>query len=227
MQSYAERREQLEDRIDLYHWLANAEGRNPDPQIGSNNEWLIELMVGLDLTDRGFRCGPMHYGNFTHSSTIADIQHYSEWFTTAQTKYENGDPNYSWFREISSSMDLSPLRNALSPTSWMPGTQSIPSELGQAWGVPSLSFISLDDLRQYRDTPADTLDKIVSFRSVTQQLDAVRILLWNAIRDPKFSNNGDHKPSRITLTGQVVSPSPGQPVPDLPRSGFLATFTSM
>ena len=109
----------------------------------------------------------------------------------------------------------------------MPGTQSIPSEMGQAWGMPAMSFISLDDLRPSRDTPADTVDKILSFRSVLQQLEAVRILLWHAIADPKFSTNSDHKPSRITLTGQVVSPSPGQPVPDLPRGGFLATYFSV
>ncbi len=83
VQNYTERREQLQDRVDLYHWLANAEGRNPDPEIGSNNQWLIELMVGLDLTDRAYRCGPMYMGRFAHSSTIADIQHYSEWFTGA------------------------------------------------------------------------------------------------------------------------------------------------
>ena len=221
---YTQRREQLEDRIDLYHWLANAEGRDPDPQIGSNNEWLIDLVVGLDLTDRAFRCGPMHFGRFAHSSTIADIQRYSEWFTGAQTKYENNEPNYGWFREVAGTMDLSPLSNALAPTSWMPDAQAIPSEMGQAWGIPSMSFISLDDLRPYRDTPADTFDKILSFRSILQQLNSVRVLLWQAIKDPKFSSNSDHKPSRVTLTGQTVSPSPGQPVPDLPRGGFLATY---
>ena len=227
VQDFALRREQLQDRIDLYHWLANAEGRNPDPQVGSNNEWLIELMVGLDLTDRGYRCGPMDYGRFARSSTVADIQHYSEWFTNAELKYQNGEPNFGWFRDVSGTVDLSPLSNALTPTSWMPGTQSIPSELGQAWGVPSMSFISLDDLRLYRDTPADTFDKILSFRSVIQQLESVRTLLWHGWADPKFSNNSDHKPSRITLTGQVVSPSPGQPVPDLPRGGFLATYVNV
>jgi ABC-type lipoprotein release transport system permease subunit len=224
VQDSIQRRERLEDRVDLYHWLANAEGRNPDPELGSNNQWLIELMVGLDLTDRGYRCGPINFGSFAHSSTVADVQPFSEWFSSAQTKYENGEPNYNWFGEVAGTMDLAPLSNVLSPTSWMPGTQSIPSELGQAWGLPSMSFISLDDLRLYRDTPADTFDKILSFRSVTEQLNAVRILLWHAIDDPRFASTADHKPSRITLTGQTVSPSPGQPVPDLPRGGFLATY---
>jgi ABC-type lipoprotein release transport system permease subunit len=224
VQDYIQRRELLQDRVDVYHWLADAEGRNRDPQLGSTDQWLIELMVGLDLTDRAFRCGPMDFGDFAHSNTIGQIEHYSEWFTNAQQKYLDGQPNYGWFREVAGAMDLSPLNNALSPSSYMPGTQSIPSEMGQAWGVPSLSFISLDDLRLYRDTPADTLDKIVSYQSLLQQLRSVRALLWNALRDPKFSTRSDQKPSHITLTGQVVSPSPGQPVPDLPREGFFATY---
>ncbi len=223
VQDFIQRRDQLQDRVDDYRWLANQEGRNPDPQVGSTDQWLIELMVGLDLTDRAFRCGPMDYGDFAHSNTIGQIQHYSEWFTNAKQKYEDGQPNFGWYHEVAGAVDLAPLSNALAPASWMPGTQAIPTEMGQAWGMPSLSFISLDDLRLYRDTPADTVDKIVSFRSVLQQLNAVRALLWNAIKDPKFTGNEDHKPSRITLTGQVVSPSPGQPVPDLPRGGFFAS----
>jgi ABC-type lipoprotein release transport system permease subunit len=224
VQEYLERRELLQDRVDDYHWLANFEGRNPDPQAGSTNSWLIETLIGLDLTDKAYRCGPMDFGRFAHSSTIGMIQPYSEWFTNARQRYEDGQASYSWYRDVADSIDLAPLSNALSPTSWMPGLQAIPSEMGQAWGIPSLSFISLDDLRQYRDTPADTFDKITSFRSIFQQLNAVELLLGKAIKDPKFSSREDHKPSRITLTGQVVSPSPGQPVPSLPRAGFLATY---
>ena len=137
VQDLVQRRELLEDRVDLYHWLANAEGRNPDPQVGADNEWLIELMVGLDLTDRAYHAGPMNFGRFAHSSTVADIQHYSEWFTSAQQKYDDGQANYGWFREVDGKVDLTPLSNALAPTSWMPGSQSIPSEMGQAWGMPA------------------------------------------------------------------------------------------
>jgi ABC-type lipoprotein release transport system permease subunit len=52
----------------------------------------------------------------------------------------------------------------------------------------------------------------------------VRILLTHAWADPKFSSSGHPKGNTVTLTGEVVSPSPGKPVPDLPRAGFLATY---
>jgi hypothetical protein len=148
IQDYTARLRQLQDRVDLYHWLANAEGRNPDPEIGAGNSWLLELLVGLDLTDRGYRAGPIQFGQFAHSSTIADVQHYTEWFDRAEQEYLKGEPSFGWFKEVYGTIDLSALSNALTPTSWMPGPQSIPSEMGQAWGIPSMSFITLDDLRQ-------------------------------------------------------------------------------
>ena len=223
LQDYQDRAKQLQDRVDLYQWLAEAEGKNKNPDPGTSAASLIELMVGLDLSFSSYRAGPVMFGRFAHSSTIADIQHYSEWFTAAERAYQNrtGD---DWYREVAGNIDLSPLGNALSPTSWMPGSMSIPSEMGQAWGVPSLSFVSLDDLRQFRDTPADTPDKIPQPFPITTQLQAVEKLLLRAWADPAFHSNGDHKVNHVTITGQVVSPSPGQPVPDLPRGGFLATY---
>ena len=209
---------ELTQRADLYRWLATAERRNADPQLAdAGDNYLIELLVGLDLTDRGYRAGPVTYGRFCRSSTVADVQHYAEWFTTLATNPPG------WFRDLGGTVDLSPLSNALSQVSWMPGPQSIPSEMGQAFGIPSLSFVTLDDLRPYRDTPADTLDKLRP-RSVVEQLSAVRAVLLHAWDDPAFSAAAEHKAKHVTVTGQVVSPSPGRPVPDLPRGGFLATY---
>ena len=222
-----DRLNQLRQRADLYRWLATALGRNADPQMGdAADSYLIELLVGLDLTDRGFRAGPITYGRFARSSTVADVQHYAEWMVGAATAFEAGDVGYGWFRDVAGTVDLSPLGNALAQTSWMPGTQSIPSEMGHAWGVPSLSFLTLDDLRPYRDTPADTVDKL-RLRSVTEQLSAVRSLLWHAWENPKFVAATEHKAHHIAVTGQVVSPSAGRPVPDLPRGGFLVTYFSV
>ncbi len=230
----AARLAQLDQRRALYAWLATALGRNADPQVGdATDEYLIELLVGLDLTGPdltgsdpagvGGRAGPVTFGRFARSSTVADVQHYAEWMTAAEAAYAAGDPRAGWYRDVAGTVDLSPLGNALSQVSWMPAGQSIPSEMGQAWGIPSLSFVTLDDARPYRDTPADTLDR-VRLPAVLQQLAAVRTLLAHAWADPGFSTPGEHKSHHITLTGQVVSPSAGRPVPDLPRGGFLVGY---
>ena len=208
----------LDQRADLYRWLASAEHRDPDPPlVDAADHYLIELLVGLDLTDRGYRAGPITFGRFCRTSTVADVQHYAEWFTTLATD------NPGWFRDLNGTVDMAPLATALSAVSWMPGTQAIPSEMGQAFGIPSLSFITLDDARPYRDTPADTPDKL-RLRSVIDQLAAVRAVIVHAWDDPAFTTPTEHKSRHVTVTGQTVSLSPGRPVPDLPRGGFLATY---
>jgi hypothetical protein len=222
IQDYQDRADELHQRIDLYHWLAEAEGRSLDPDAGASNVRLLELLVGLDLTSRGERVGPMFYGRFAGSSTIAEIQDYTEWFGQWQRQSQLGTAP-DWFKQIEASLDLDPLNNALTPTSWTPGSQSIPSEMGQAWGVPSLSFVTMNDLRLYRDTPADTLDKI-NFPPILRQLESVRGLLWHWADDRTFRGPVDPKWRRTTITGQVVSAAPGRPVPDLPRPGFLMTY---
>jgi ABC-type lipoprotein release transport system permease subunit len=222
IQDYDDRAKELQQRIDLYHWLANAEGRNPDPDAGASNVRLLELLVGLDLTDRNQQVAPIFMGRFAQSSTIAEIQEYTEWFSSLKSPMP-GKVVPDWFKPIAGALDLEPLNNALTPTSWTPASQSIPSEMGQAWGVPSLSFITVDDLRLHRDTPADTLDKI-TFPIILKQLDAVSTLLWHWADDRKFKGPVDPKWRRTTITGQVVSAAPGKPVPDLPRAGFLATY---
>jgi hypothetical protein len=220
----ADRLDELQRRADLYRWLAKALGRNADPQPSDTAAtYLLELLVGLDLSDRGYRAGPVTSGRFTRTSTVPDVQHYAEWMTAASNAFAAGDPRAGWFKDVAGTVDLAPLGNALNQNSWMPGTQVIPSEMGPAWGVPSMSFITLDDLRRYRDTPADTLDRL-RLRPVVEQLSAVGTLLWRAWDDPRFGATGEHKSRHLTLVGQTVSPSAGRPVPDLPRGGFLVTY---
>jgi hypothetical protein len=224
IQNLRAREKVLRDRVDLYHWLAKAEGRDPDPDAGESNARLIELLVGLDLSDRGLRVGPMFYGRFATSSTVAEIQDYSEWFTALTRLGRGGKPMPDWVRQVLQVADLEPLTNSLTPTSWMPAAQSIPTEMAQAWGVPAFSFVTLDDLRLPRDTPADTPNKIHP-ESILRQLNAVRTLLWAAWNDvQRFKGPVDPRWRRTTLTGQVVSAAPGRPVPDLPRGGFLLTY---
>jgi hypothetical protein len=89
--------------------------------------------------------------------------------------------------------------------------------------VPAFSLITLDDLRLRRDTPADTLDRL-DVDPILRQLRAVHAMLRNAWDDPDFKGPVQREPRRIDVRGQVVSGSPGRPVPDLPREGFLATY---
>src|SRR5947208_3450761 len=81
--SRSSRRRELQTRIDLYQWLAGAIGGDIDPSERTNNSRLIELLVALDFSDRGSRCGPMYFGRYQSVTSISQIQDYKDWFARA------------------------------------------------------------------------------------------------------------------------------------------------
>ncbi len=213
-----ERLRQLRERSDLYTWLAMRIHRNPAPSESDNSSRLIELLISLDLASGGSRVGPMYVGSFQQSSTLPDLLDYKDWFAKQSTA------KAAWLQSNRAAFDLSPLLDASrSPQTWLANSLPLGSEMAQAWGIPAFSLITLDDAREYRDTPNDTLAH-VDISRITPQLTAVKDFLFAAANDANFKGPTEKRPVRVTFTGQVVSPAPDRPVPDLPREGFLATF---
>src|SRR6185503_19184566 len=146
---------------------------------------LIELLVALDLSDKGVRAGPMYYGRFQLSSNIHQIQDYKDWFGKQERLFEEHEPGGEWFGQLRKIIDFATLSGARSPQSWLCGGIAIGSEMAQAWGVPGFSLITLDDLRLRRDTPQDRLENL-NVNAILPQLAGVRELLRKAWNDPKF-----------------------------------------
>jgi len=225
-QSLEARKAQLESRITLYQWLATEIGRNADPSDRANSSRLIEILVALDLSDRGVRAGPMYFGNFQRSSSISQVQDYRDWFTRIErTGADEKNADGQWFRDLHGAIDLTPMTDggSRSPSSWIGQNLPIGSEMAQAWGVPGFSFVTLDDLRLLRDTPLDTLSRLDT-GAIESQLRATGALLRRAWDDPKLVGVPEWRWVRSSFGGQVVSPAPGRPVPDLPREGFVASY---
>jgi hypothetical protein len=226
-----DRQRELQTRIDLYHWLAGELHLNPNPPTSAENMRLIELQVGIDLSDAGARLGPMYQGNFAQASDISMIQDYKDWFMHLEQTARDADnaPNTdihdqtSWYSRIRPIVDFDALSGGKSPQSWLTASMPIPSEMAPAWGVPSFSMITYDDLRLYRDTPADTMANL-HVQPILKQLGAVRELLWHAWNDPKFRGGPEWHSNYNQFAGQVVGFAEGLPVPDLPRPGFLVMY---
>src|SRR5690606_22927827 len=125
--------------------------------------------------------------------------------------------------DIRANVDLETLGSARAQNTWLVASMALWSELGPAWGVPGFSFITVNDLRLRRDTPADTLENL-NIPVLGPQLVAVQKLLFAAGNDPTLRTQPEYKWQRNTVVGQVVSPAAGRPVPDLPRQDFLATY---
>ncbi|WP_428938316.1 FtsX-like permease family protein [Fontivita pretiosa] len=223
VEQYDDRAAQLRRRIELYEWLTSCVGRNPNPSERENNQRPIELLVGLDLSDNGVRAGPVFFGQYQRTSNITDIQDYRDWFSKVDRGFARKEPASEWFGQVRQVIDFEPLNQSRSPQSFIASPLPIVSEMAPVWGVPGMTFITLDDLRLLRDTPNDTLDRL-NVQAIVPQLHGVREVLCRAWNDPKFRGPLELKRNRNTVRGQVVSPSSGRPVPDLPRDGFLATY---
>jgi hypothetical protein len=219
----AHREKELGQRIELYGWLSNRLGITREASDRSNQNRLIELLIGLDLSDGGVRWGPMFWGRYLGLTNISQIQDYRDWFNRQQRGFQSGEEPARWWGEIQNRLDIEPLGGLGSPASWLCAPAAIASEMCQAWGVPGFSIVTLDDLRLRRDTPTDTLTNLKT-EPILDQLDAVRTLLVHAANDPQFSGQPDLKWQRTSLVGQVVTTAAGRPVPDLPREGFLVTY---
>jgi ABC-type antimicrobial peptide transport system permease subunit len=223
---FAERERELNERVSLYAWLSNRLGKTRSPDDRSNQNRLIELLIALDLTDGGVRCGPMYWGRFLGLSNISQIQDYRDWLSRSERNFKEAKPGSEWWGSVQNLIDLEPLNAARTPASFLCAPSAVASELCQAWGVPGFSMVTLDDLRLRRDTPTDLLanlkvDKIVA------QLEAVQTVLWHAWDDPKFIGQPDLKWQRTGFTGQVVTTAAGRPVPDLPQNNYLVTYWSV
>jgi hypothetical protein len=241
-QQYAARRAELELRINLYEWLAGKLGRKTDLRERDNNERLIEVFLTLDLSDRGVRVGPAFWGTYLRASSLSQIQTFRDFFNRIDPKGANAKPP-EWFAKIKPLIDFEPLTQARSQQTYLATAMPLGSEQAGTWGVPGFSLITLDDARLFRDTPADTLAN-VNVDSVAMQATAVHSLLRNSLAEVQKDKDGkvipdqrtgrplwafraepDFRRQRATFTGQVVSTAAGRPVPDLPRDGFLVTYT--
>ncbi|HRK29487.1 MAG TPA: hypothetical protein PLD59_00300 [Tepidisphaeraceae bacterium] len=222
-QSLNRRKQELTLRMELYTWLAKATGRNPSPAERDVSQRLIELHLGLDLSDGGQRAGPMFLGQAYRTNASVNLQDYRDWASRLQREFEQDPGPLGWWGDVTRHFDFEPLSQIRSPQSYLCASMALPTELAQAWGLPGMTWMTLDDLRPRRDTPADTLAKL-DVRAILPQLQAISTLLERACADRRFVSRVQPKRQRTQIDGQVVSPSSGRPVPDLPRRGFLITY---
>lgn len=213
----------LNRRIELYQWLAKAVGREADPDERDTGQRLIDLIVGLDISDRGGRVGPAFYGTFQRSNALTNVQDYREWFARLDRDLSGGVESALWWGGVKGRIDPEPLSQVRAPQAYLAAPIGLTTEMAQAWGVPGMTLATLDDLRLRRDTPADTLENL-DLAAVVPQAQAVHELLTRAAADERFSNRVEPKRQRATIDGRVVSGASGRPVPDLPRDGFVVSY---
>lgn len=223
LQEWTDRKAELQRRLDLFDWLATRVGRGKDPDARSNDDRLIELAIGLDLTDGAPQAGPIFWGRVFNQQSIAAIQEYREWFDRLDTQSHAGDASAAWFGALGGSVNFDPFKLVRSQITFLTAPLGLPTEIEASWGIPSLTFATLEDQRPRRDTPLDTLDH-VDTKKILPQLAAVDAIVRHAADDPGFVGQPEFRRNNNQFEGQVVSTASGRPIPDLPRPGFLASI---
>lgn len=231
------RKAELQARIDTALWLAERTGRWPkdakgnfiEPRESDTSTRLMDVVIGLDLSDGGSTVGPMFQGAYLRHSSKQYIVNYSDVFqnlstalnkTPAERKPEEAEA-VKWFEPIARSIDFEPLNTSKTPISYI-GSTPLSSEMAVSWGTAGFSLVTLHDFRLLRDTPNDTLDRI-NLPRIRTQLDAVTTLLQNVLTNPRFFYLSEIRRNRNMFEGQVVGTAPGKPVPDLPMTGYLVS----
>src|SRR5205085_12310145 len=114
-----------------------------------------------------------------------------------------------WWRSLRTVFDPSPLEQQRSPGTFLCASMPIGSEMAQAFATPGFSLVTLDDLRRFRDTPNDTLDR-VNLDAIIPQLRGVRELLFQACVDSSFKGLVELERFETSIKGRVVSLPPGK-----------------
>jgi cell division protein FtsX len=218
----AARDAELKRRIELYYWMAQRLDRNTNLRERDSGDRLIDVLIGIDLSDRGVRFGPLFWGMYLRNNSLQLIQTHRDYFNRIDPRSRTQSPP-EWLAAIKPLVDFEPLTQSRSPQSFLAAPLAIPSEMASTWGVPGFTLLTLDDLRLVRDTPNDTLERL-NLDAISPQLAAMQVLLRNAIDDPRFRSDPEYKRQRTSFGGQVVGAAAGRPVPDLPRDGFLVTY---
>src|SRR5690606_32614278 len=221
---YKERQRQLDERISLYRWIAENLKRPTNPRERDTDYRLIEVMVGLDLSDAGVRCGPMYHGQAMWVSSVGLIQNYRDWFISLDRFSKSKKPEevaaVQWYKDLNGRFDVGSVTEGREPPSWAMNAFNNCTELAAAWGVPGFSIATSEDLRLRRDTPADTIENL-NFAPIVTQLKAAREVLiraWgeykvlNGKTVPAFYSQQDYRMQRNGFEGMVVSPASGRPI---------------
>lgn len=219
----AARREVLKTRGDLYAWLADRTGRPAAPAERDTSGRLLEVTIGLDLSDRGSRVGPVFVGGLIKYSSKINIQPYGQFFTLARNAAEKGDASAAWFKPLAGIVDVETLNTSRTAPSYI-GATPLLSEYASSWGVAGFTMATLDDFRLLRDTPNDTAAN-VNLDAIRPQVAALSTLFGKALASDRFVNDGEIRRNRNSFAGQVVGTAPGKPVPDLPLEGYLVSYT--
>lgn len=155
--------------------------------------------------------------------TQKDIEHVS-------VRTQNENESIEKIRKIINAEAEDIFVNGISPkkginwSSYIPDNIALDSELVMAAGIPAISLVTANDMRNSVDTPTDTVEK-VDFVNLLRQVQFLKPLIRSALNDPHLfpESKMKLKDSLTSLEGRIVTFNPKKSfVPDDPVKDAIA-----
>src|SRR5690606_34105396 len=124
------------------------------------------LHVGIDINDGGTTIGPLSEGLLLQSNQLGPIAPLRNWLSPLR------DNPPAWFVAVRDRFDRDTLSQVRTTSSYVHELPLL-TEYAPAFGVPGVTFATLNDARWRRDTPIDTLGRL-DVDNVTAQWEALR-----------------------------------------------------
>ncbi|MEE8399265.1 MAG: hypothetical protein V3S89_09685, partial [Desulfobacterales bacterium] len=179
----------------------------------------LGFVFGIDLSDAGIVVGPHTHDRMLHNDGNSSIAQFVEWLLKADWK----DIGESLPPGTLHSLGHQPWTTGDSVSSYVIGEIVMMTSQVVSYGLPHMSWSTLDAYRGKVDTPQDRVDRLDWERLDPQILLTAEIVT-------RLANDADFRPESATgarwrsVTGRVVAQAPGEPMARLPQRGYLASL---
>ena len=179
----------------------------------------LAFVVGLDLSDAGVAVGPNTSGRLINSGTAGDAAAFFDWLV--KTDWE----------ELGASLPRGTLR-ALAREPWLTidaqdsyvvGETAMMTSQVASYGLPHMSWATLDGYRTRVDTPQDRVD-LLDWQRLVPQIHLTAELVLRLAEDDAFRPESETEAKLRTIEGRIVAHSPGDPMARFPERGYLASI---
>ena len=187
--------------------------------LSTETEVPLSFVFGIDLSDAGIVVGPHSHDRMLHNDYISSIAQFVEWLLKVNWK------------DIGESLPPGTLRS-LGHQAWTSGDSTSSYVIGEivmmtsqaaSYGLPSMSWATLDAYRAKIDTPQDRVDRL-DWERLDPQIHLTTEIVKRLANDATFFPESATGAKWRMVTGQVVAQAPGEPMARLPQRGYLASL---
>ncbi|MEE8397849.1 MAG: ABC transporter permease [Desulfobacterales bacterium] len=202
-------------RDDIQGQLSRALNLPPEEEIP------LSFVLGIDLSDAGIAVGPQTAGRMLHNQGGSHMVQFIEWLLKVD------------WAGMGESLPPGSV-NALSSQAWTTGDSQNSYVIGErgmmtsqvaSYGVPHMSWATLDGYRAKVDTPQDRVDRL-NWQRLIPQIHLTAEVVKRLANDDTFQPISETGAKWGMVKGWVVAQAPGEPMARLPVKGYLASITT-